>query len=230
VQGVMRADIDKGKTGAISFADVFRILPLGISPVDGSIGYGLTRFAVFAAELKGALEISCGFAYDNDDRSSYFMTVAGAKVEYDTSRTAFNAMVNPIDPTNGRITKITLATSHANLENYDKVIFDVGQGGWTNGVGVLDPFVITTSYYIAAYAKVNGVQLKSAADPNMAVTPEGAIIKRQDGSEVKEWEALGAYIKAQTTAGGGTLPARYDASASMYPRRMICSGPLCNKQ
>jgi hypothetical protein len=48
------------------------------------------------------------------------------------------------------------------------------------------------------------------------------------GTEVKEWEALGAYVKAQAAADAGKLPARYnkDDAAGALPRR-ACPGAVC---
>jgi hypothetical protein len=72
----------------------------------------------------------------------------------------------------------------------------------------------------------NGVTLLDINTSEL-ITPEQAIVKRPDGSEVKEWEALAWFVKRESAANGGTLPARYDKARTQYPRRMICAGPLC---
>lgn len=239
--GVIRANVDKGKTGNFSFADVFRILPLGISPVDGTVGYPMTRFAVFPVELKAALEIMAGYAYQSEDTATYYLITGGLKAEYDTNRpaAALDDASKFLDPMYGRVTRITFASNHAMPDMFDKVVFNINAGcapcGWqppVTGVGFgAEKFNVVTSYYIANYAKVNGITLKKPDEaPGVitALTPEQAIIKRGDGSEIKEWEALAAYVRSFPS--GGTLPMRYDASvAGNFPRRMICTGPACVK-
>ena len=226
VHGVIRANIAQGKTGQISFNDVFNVLPLGVSAADGSIGYPMSRFYVYAYEVKAALEISTGYAYTSEDTSTYYMTTGGLKVEYDTSRPIFDTTVPKVfDPTNGRITKITMATSHAQPVVFDKVIFDLSAAspGWQNGIVATNTlFAVATSSYIAAYANVQGVQLKDKSGNPLMLAQ--TILKRPaGGSEVKEWEALAEYIRAFP---GGTVPAGYNTTT---PTRLICSGPLCVK-
>ncbi len=230
-RGVIRADLQKGKTGNIAFGDIFRILPLGISTKDGTVGYPLCRFGVLAAELKAAMEVSAGASYTSDNASEFFLEPSGIKVEYDTSRPMFNPAGSPIDPGNGRVTKITFAMDHtaAGIDTYPtaNVIWDASQGGFVNGITPLTLYTITTSLYIASFANANGIDLKSPDGQMTGLTPEQTIVTRTDGSEVKDFEALSGYILSQSAANSGQLPSRYDASTATFPRRMICSGPLC---
>lgn len=228
VQGVMRADLEMGKTGKISFADVFNVLPLGIG-ADKTVGYPLTRFKILAGMMKAALEISTGYAYLSPDNSTYYMTTGGMKVEYDTALPAVETcMPQPVcraaDPLSGRITKISLSTPLAR-DTFVNVIYDRMQGGWQQGITPFgNSFTVVTSLYIASYAAVQGVTLLHPTTGAVVTNPSEFVLKRADGSEVKEWEALGAYIAAFPSS---TLPARYDAAQTTFPRRMICSGPLC---
>jgi 2',3'-cyclic-nucleotide 2'-phosphodiesterase (5'-nucleotidase family) len=227
--GVIRADLTKGKSGEIAFTDVFRILPLGISPVDGSVGYPVVAFRILPIYLKAALELTAGYAYTSEDASTNFLVPSGMKVEYDTSRPVFNPDPSmALDPANGRITKMYLADDPRDPDGASTLIWDAATGGWKAGYGALGPksFVVVTSYYIASFAKQNGVTLLDINTSEL-ITPEQAIVKRPDGSEVKEWEALAWFVKRESAANGGTLPARYDKARTQYPRRMICAGPLC---
>jgi len=227
--GVIRANLDKGKTGVVSFADVFRILPLGRSPVDGSIGYPLCRFAIYPIYLKAALELAAGFAYLNEDNSTNYLVPSGLRVEYDTSRAIFDQNTDPINPDNGRVRKIEIAADPTKPDEGFTTIFDASAGGWQNGVTPLGGkyYVVATSYYIASFAKAKGITLFDPDTGVIARTPEESILKHPDGTEVKEWEVLATYMQAQAALNGGTLPTRYDRNVGTFPRRMICSGPLC---
>jgi 5'-nucleotidase len=228
--GVLRANIDQGKTGVISFADLFRILPLGRSPKDGTVGYPLCRFVIYPAYLKGALELTAGYAYTSEDASTNYLIPAGLRFEFDTSRPMYNASSAPLDPHNGRITKIFKANSPTDPDGPSTQIYECSNlttscPGFINGVTAFTPgYVVATSYYIASFAKANGVNLYDPTTLQL-VGPDDTIIKRGDGSEVKEWEALGRYIASFPS---GALPSKYDGTVNgNFPRRAICSGPLC---
>jgi 2',3'-cyclic-nucleotide 2'-phosphodiesterase (5'-nucleotidase family) len=224
--GVIRADLSQGKTGNVAFGDVFRVLPLGISTADGTIGYSVTRFAVLGLELKAALEVSAGYSYTTDNAAGYYLVPAGLKYEYDTSRPIFDTS-SPTDPTNGRVTKITLASNHATPDTFDKVIFDLSQSPpFINGAGATY-FVVAADLYIAEFASSVGVTLRKPDLSAVNVPVNDVVVHRADGSEVKDYQALGQYIMQQSTANGGTLPSRYDPATGTFPRRAICSGPLC---
>ena len=227
--GVIRANLDKGKTGVVSFADVFRILPLGRSPVDGSIGYPLCRFAIYPAYLKAALELAAGFAYTSDDASTNYLVPSGIRVEYDTSRPIYDQVNDPLNPDNGRVRKIELAGDPTKPDEGFTTIYDATMGGWLNGVTPIGGkyYVVATSYYIASFAKAKGISLYDPATGNIAQTPEQSILKHPDGTEVKEWEVLANYMQTQAALNGGKLPSRYDRQQGTFPRRMLCSGPLC---
>ena len=120
-QGALRADLDHGKTGTISFADVFRAVPLGISTAaDHTIGYPLCRTHILAGELKAAFEVAAGYAYTSNDASDFFLSGGGIQVEYDTSLPIFDPTGNVTDPRNGRVTKMTLASDHSQPNVFDK--------------------------------------------------------------------------------------------------------------
>ena len=229
--GVIRANLTKGKTGVISFGDVFRILPLGISitTTPPTSGYPLARIAVIGWELKAALEIVAGYSYSSDNASAQFLVPSGLKFTYDTSRPIFDtsSQAQITNYMNGRVTQIFLNTNHSDLDNNYTLIFDVNQGGWQAGYNpITRPYVVVLNAYLAEFASSVGVTLRKADGTNAASLAD-VIIHRTDGSEIKDYEALASYIAAQCTANGGTLPSRYDPNQGTFPRRAICSGPLC---
>ena len=226
--GLVRADIQKGKTGALSFADLFRVLPLGVSPTDGSAGYPLVRFAVLLVELKAALEVAASFSYASLGASDYFLVPAGIKYEYDTTRPLFDAK-SPGDPNNGRVTKISFASNHTQLDTYDSVFLDVANGGWLTSEARL--LTVVADLYVAKFAYVAGVTLRDPATTDPLAAPEDGIVKRPDGSAVKDVEALAAWVHTLAAGNGGALPSRYDIAntAMPFPRRAICTGSLCGR-
>jgi 5'-nucleotidase len=219
--GSVRADLQKGRTGELRFADVFRVLPLGFSPVELTIGSPLTRVGLLMGELKAALELTAGYSYHSKNAADLFLVAGGLKFEYDTSRPEFDPHGNPLDFRNGRITKMTIASDHSRPDVYDKVVFDINAGGYAGAV--TDPVVVATNLYVTEFAAVAGVTVKDPVTLQ-TVMPVATIFHRPDGSEIKDWEALAEYVKKQSAQNGGTLPARYSPS---FTPRAICTGPLC---
>ncbi len=212
-QGALRGDLNQGKTGTISFADIFRAVPLGLSP-SGTIGYPLCRTNIFAVEAKAAFEVTAGYAYTTSDSADYYLVGGGIKVEYDTSRPIFDSS-SPSNPNNGRITKMTLASDHTKPDTFDDPFFDLSQGGFVSPHNATDLISITADSYVVQFAYVAGVTLKDVnANPQM---PADTIIHRADGSEIKDWEAMAGYIRGQP---GMAVPASY-----MTGTHMVCSPP-----
>ncbi|HEY5677167.1 MAG TPA: hypothetical protein VIR81_10285, partial [Myxococcales bacterium] len=235
--GALRVStLEKGRTGTLGFADVFRAAPLGASP-SGTPGYPLCRFGVFLAEVKAAFEVTAGFAYGGG-HEDFFLVPSGFRFEYDTSRPAFNAGGDPLDRNNGRVTRIwQLSAADLAAGNFDgtwEPKFDASRstsaGGGLPPGWLDDPVKIVptaASLFIASFATVAGVVLKDAdtGRPVPGNDPNLTIVRRADGSEVKEWEALGSYV--HKAGGGGALPRRYDLSdpSGPVPRRAACTGP-----
>lgn len=228
--GQVRDDILVGDTGVLTYADLYRILPLGENPEDGTPGYPLTRFYIFTAELKAAFEVGAARGYVED---SLYLGAAGVKVEYDTSRDpqVLSSMAAALDPQNGRVTRISLDTDPTDgVDDYSVVLFDIDreEGEWDSEYGgVLSLVPVVTSLYIASFASTAGVTLKDMNGDPISLTD--AIMRRPDESAVKDYESFISYVRAICAANGGLLPSRYDETSEegTVPRRMICTGPLC---
>ncbi len=229
--GNVRDNIVVGKTGVLSYADLYRIFPLGENPVDGSAGYPLTRFYIYTVELKAAFEVGASRGYVED---SLYLGAAGVKVEYDTSRDPqdISSQVKALDPQNGRVTRILVDVDHEDgVEDYTVALFDIdreGTAAWESELGdafTLQPVV--TSLYIASFASAAGVTLKDENGDEISLTD--AILRRSDDSAVKDYESFISYVRTICSDNGGLLPSRYDEASAdgAIPRRMICSGPLC---
>lgn len=202
--GVIRGGLMKGKTGTVSAADAFAVVPLGNSKDDGSLGYPLVRAGLTLVEIRAVFEAS--LVQGAKDVQLDIMP-SGMKCEYDLTKTPSFATEPFSDKTKGLVRRIWLDTDHADgLEQFDKLILDLD-----TGVGaVTDTYVVVTSSYIAKFAADVG-----ANPQNLAV------MKRADNSEIKQFEAFMGYLHASP---GGTLPAIYDAKSASYKPRFVCAG------
>ncbi len=224
--GSIRANIDPGKTGALSFGDAFRAFPLGASPYDGTVGYPLVHAYLWLIELRGALEIGAtiGISTAND----LFLGYSGLRVTVDTSteRMPFSP-ADYMNPMRGRVTKIEWNSKRDNTETYDTVLFEIKDGK----VKYIDDnptklLHVVTNLYIASFADSQGVTLK---DKNsQSVKLQDTVLHRGDTSEIKDYQAFAGYLKQLCDGNSGLLPSRYDvASDGKLPKRFLCSGPAC---
>lgn len=230
--GSVRASIYAGQTGNLSFADLFRVLPLGDDPIDGTLGYPLSHFSILAIELKAAFELSVSQGLID---SSFFLVGSGIQIEYDPTRPpqvlGADLLNDALDPQNGRILRILVDTDHSDgVDNPTEALFDIDRTGaeWNSTLGdALTLHPVVTSSYVASFAELAGVTLKDAVGSPVAL--EDTIIQRADSSTIKDFEAFMGYILAECEANGGQMPDRYNAavSAGLTPRRLICTGSGC---
>jgi hypothetical protein len=223
--GAIRGDLLVGQTGQLAFADVYRMVPLGLDPADGTPGFPLVRFHLAAAELRGALELSLGLALSNGD---YYVSPSGLAVEYDLTRRPLDA-ANPLST--GWITRLAaVAADGRETVIYDAAAF-ASTGGWASPNPFhapvptwLTPLPLVTTYQVGAFAVSFGITPKNA--DGSATTLAASVVRRPGGSAVKDHQALGAFLKTIAATG---LPSRYDASTpeGQVPRRMVCSGLAC---
>ena len=206
---VVRSTMLKGKTGTISAADAFNVVPLGVSPVDGSLGYPLVRAYVSMIELRGLLENVVTYGPINDQID---VIPSGMCIEYDMTFTPALSAADLGDPTKGRVRRIALDTNHADgVEQCDKLILDLDNNIYVPG----ELYSVVTSSYIAQFAKDNSVTLKDAMGNTVAL--KDIILHRADQSEVKQIESFFSYINASTT-----LSSVYDVSSPLATQRMKC--------
>jgi len=217
-RGAIRADLRKGATGLLSFADLFATVALGLDPTDGTPGYPLVRVLIPTGALWGALETTLQYAMVDPD---YELLPSGLRIEYDPTRDAFD----PAHPElMGWITRMSLVDRDGN----ETPLFDASvtmTGGWVSDPTALRPVV--TTYQVGSFAASFEVPLVDPATGDL-ISPThpltNAILRRPGGSAVKDYQSLAAYVKAL-----GELPARYDGatSAGHVPRRVVCSGIAC---
>ncbi len=221
--GYTRDSLWKGQKGMVSLADVFRVLPLGISPTDGTLGHPLAVVGLTREEMKIFLELTPSMAYESEKEVDYYTLPAGICAEFDTGRPLFS-----------RITKIKKsAGDNDNCLSEGALIYDASDttdGGWMVPADKI--FVTALDFYHVAL----GIPVLSAAFGVKLRTPDGnpiplneaykVVVKRPDGNEVKNFEALASYLKAQCDINNGYLPGSY---ADPLPHRTLCKGPLCGQ-
>ncbi len=239
--GVLRDEIREGQTGRLSLSDLFRVLPLGVSPVENTPGYPLIDFYAAPAELKGALEVGVSQGLVSD---SFWLGVSGARVEFDPTRAVGD-----------RITKLELLGTKRDPwddAGADELVYDVNAGGFTNPASLIH---IASNLYIGLFAEAlgicprfpSGAQVEeckactSNTDCTVAnTTCNGtrcvggnpapfrvrslAPVGRFGGlfQEIKEFLALTRYVKDLPNS--GALPDAYNGAV---PRRMCCVGNAC---
>jgi 5'-nucleotidase len=81
--GMVRDEILKGKDGKQLPADLFQILPLGMSDVDGTMGYAMCKCFVTGRELKNILE---AMLIARNKSSDYFPYWSGIRYKINTLR------------------------------------------------------------------------------------------------------------------------------------------------
>ncbi len=208
--GVIRALLAKGKTGVISAVDAFDVVPLGSSPVDGTLGYPLVRANLSLLELTAVFEFALALGPKTSD---FRINAAGVKVEYDATRPLVQSLGDLANASKGQLMRLTLASDHTKgFETFDKVIYDRAQK-----IGQLsDLYSVVTSSYMAQFAADVGASMKD--DTGMKLTLADAILHRADKSEIKHAEAFLAYLNKV-----GTLPALYNASSPDATKRVVCT-------
>lgn len=231
--GPIRGDLLAGETGAITFGDLYRVVPLGADPTVNPLtdpnalpGFPLVRALIPTAALRGALEGTLQFSLLDGD---FFVAPAGMVVRYDMSRAPYDQTATVCFP-GGPTLPAGLCPGWVTYMALDDgtVLYDVSRPFPHFGPTV-DPashvLPVVTTWYVASFASTFGVPLLDMT--GQPTTPTGAIIRRGDGSSVKDHEALGAYVLGACAANGGFLPSTYDAAtpAGTVPRRMIdCTG------
>ncbi len=253
--GSIRSDLFVGKTGDLSFADLYRAVPNGVDPPTGTPGFPLVRLGIANVELRIALE---GALLQSLVDGDFFLSGSGIRVEYDRSRPMFDpdpaaVLANPFEP--GWITRIEITSGTTPV-----TIYDVSQDGiFLNppyGPGATHFLVtptsvqqVVTTYFVASFASAFGVHLYNLSDGTLLNPPSPAPSKLYDavlhwapgtpgtsapptglGDAVKDHQAFLEYVHAQCTLNAGELPARYDDAdpAGHVPRRMVdCTDGVC---
>jgi len=151
--GVIRESLHRSLAdNSISFADVFQVLPLGASPLDGGAapGYPVVLFSMLGVYLYAGLDVGVSQGLVAD---SFFLSYSGMRVSYDRNNAPFGATFNPASTApQGRVTKIEVddnAGGWTTLYEYQAGVPWAAQ--WNNFNPLSDTVVVVTNLYLAGF-------------------------------------------------------------------------------
>jgi 5'-nucleotidase/UDP-sugar diphosphatase len=194
--GAIRAPIAKGKTGVISFADAFRVLPLGIG-LDQQPGYPLVTFYLNAGDLRAGLELALAPEIVGPD---FVIQASGVTVRYDNTQLPFQHIVG-------------LSVGGVDLDLTDtthcyRVVTTLYVGGFLPVVSRLTGGALS-------------VVPKQKDCSTVVSNIYGQIVTTGTGStmaELKAWQALVTYLRSFPADAQGTpaLPTDYLAGGQRF--------------
>jgi hypothetical protein len=129
----------------------------------------------------------------------------------------------------GQVMRVSIASDHTNLENFDTVIYQRAQPDATPPVpaigGLNDLYSVVTSSYVGQFAGEAGVKLKNSMGMALGATPYStnsavvaAILHRSDMTEVKQLEGFFQWIHTSSP-----LPSAYDVMSPDATKRWVCT-------
>lgn len=183
--GTIRATINKGD---VTVADAFKVLSLGTGP-DGLTGYPLISVYLYGRELQNLCEVDASVAGLMGDAQLYF---SGLRTTYNPNRLIFN-----------KVTDVTLLRGSKAQEVESDKLYRVVCSLYS---GQMLGYVKEKSFGILSLTPKdkNG---ETVTDYNKQ------IIYTQDGSEIKEWQAVVSYLSSfaepDGISDGSTIPEAY---------------------
>jgi hypothetical protein len=190
--GGLRANIAKGKTGVITFADAFNVIPLGIGP-DTLPGYPLVTFYLNANEIRAGLELAAAGEVVGGD---FVIQASGLTAHYDMTKAPFQ-----------RITSLKIGDTTVGLTDTTPCFRIVT----TLYVGSLLPVVGSVSGGMLSVAPKQQDCSTVITDMTQQIVTTGT------GSSMAELKAWQAFLKFLTSLPAGTsgvpaIPAAYMAA------------------
>jgi 5'-nucleotidase/UDP-sugar diphosphatase len=186
--GQLRAPILKGETGEIWFADLFRVLPIGIGP-DRAPGFPLVTFYLNARDIRAGMELGGAPELAGND---LLLQVSGLKVQYDLSQPPFQ-----------RVSGLALLTDGAEqaLDLTDTTTcYRVVATNYVAGLlGLVSTF---TGGQLSVVAK--DADCTTLIDPTTRYVDADPMT---DGvQELKHWQALYGFVSRFPDTDADTLP------------------------
>jgi 5'-nucleotidase/UDP-sugar diphosphatase len=195
--GQIRADIQKGKTGLVSFADLFRVLPDGIGP-DTNPGYPLVTYYLNAQDVISGLQFDAASDIVSND---FFLQVAGLSITTDMTKPPF-----------ARITSASLVTPSGTKVPLDPT-------------DTATCYKVVSTNFVAGLLGVVKQQtggllqvVPKAADCATVIDPTTNFVDADPATagtqELKDWQALLKYVTSFPDADGNgvaDIPAAYGA-------------------
>jgi 5'-nucleotidase len=211
--GMMRANLNRGKSGVQTVYDVFAVAPLGAGVVDPTAGSALVTGYFTGRELKNLLEF---FLVDNPAHpGEYFPRTSGMRFRYDPSRPKFD-VVTAIE-----LGDLDRGYSAIDITGKDESLYSLTCPLYLGIILVAIPKY--TKGKLALVAKNKGgqpltsrVEALDAPRENSGylLAPPGTVDKAsvatgegKDGvREIKEWQAIMDHLRSLPVKNKGELP------------------------
>jgi 5'-nucleotidase len=211
--GMMRAGLNRGKSGVQTVYDVFAVAPLGAGVVDPTAGSALVTGYFTGRELKNLLEF---FLVDNPAHpGEYFPRTSGMRFRYDPSRPKFD-VVTAIE-----LGDLDRGYSAIDITGKDESLYSLTCPLYLGIILVAIPKY--TKGKLALVAKNKGgqpltsrVEALDAPRENSGylLAPPGTVDKAsvatgegKDGvREIKEWQAIMDHLRSLPVKNKGELP------------------------
>ncbi len=200
--GAIRSDLLRGKTGNLALCDLFRIVPLGISREDGSLGYPIISCYFHGHEIKKVLEVVTSIYPKKGNK--FFLQVSGVKFKYNPNRMLFDR-VTDIAIGNEEEGYVPLDYSESNKALY-RVAANLYNATFLNFVGRF------------TYKVLNIVPKDRQGNPIVSEKPKGnpfdlllplrvdADKEKPGVQELKQWVVLVDYVRSFPDKDGDGIP------------------------
>lgn len=195
--GVIRDGLFPGKTGVVSFTDVYNAIPLGTSPdtTQPLPGYPLMSFYLIAADIRNACE--AGITLSQQMGSDFFLNFSGIRVDYNPAGAPLFQGVTAVYLCG--VTDFFTTTPGPAIDLTDTTtLYKV----------VVDLYALQMMNVVTSMG-LNIVPRDSAGNP---IPPDQYMLYRIDSSvnpgiqELKEWQALLSYLSTFFPATGEGIP------------------------
>jgi len=189
--GQIRSDIQKGQTGVVWFADLFRVLPDGIGP-DTNPGFPLVTYYLNAQDILSGLQFDAASDIVPND---FFLQVAGLTITYDMSKPPF--------------ARVTGARMLVPSTDVDSVPLDP--------TDTTTCYKVVSTNYVAGLLGVVKQQtggvlqvVPKAADCATVIDPTTNFVDADpiaaNVQELKDWQALLKYVSSFPDTDGNGVP------------------------
>ncbi len=195
--GVIRDNIYPGKTGYITFSDIYNALPLGISPdtTQPLLGYPLMSLYVTAGDLRNICEAALTIAPVIG--SDYYLNFSGIKVDYEPLYAQYYAGVQ----------EVSLCAADDAFCTGDAEPLDL-----TDETTVYHCVVDYYALQMMGAVTSMGLQIIPRDKEGIPIDPALYMNHRLDASvdngiqELKEWTALMMFLGSAFPASGDGIP------------------------
>ena len=211
--GMMRAPLNRGKSGIQTVYDVFAVAPLGAGVVDTTAGSALVTAYFTGEELKHLLEF---FLVDSPAHpGEYFPRCSGMRFRYDPSRPKFD-VVTAIE-----LGDLDLSYQAIDISGKDARLYSLTCPLYLGIIVVAIPKYTKGALTLVPKNK-DGQPLKSRVEalddprgdtpyllPPPGTTDKGSIaIGAGNGAvrEIKEWQAIMDHLRSLPVKNAGELP------------------------